>query len=148
MRESVLRDYFLGLADEQRLSEDLAGSAVKTSYDVITCYVKEDLTEDFEVTAQHLLRLCDAFLAGKLKAEDLELIGFALVTSEHFTWWDDDDLEAEDTPVAETIHAWASPEINYPLTIEIVAKFKHLLLRGESIFTREDVPKQAKKRKD
>jgi hypothetical protein len=148
MRESVLRDYFLGLVDEQRLSEDLVGSAVKTSYDVITCYVKEELTENFEVMAQHLLLLCDAFLAGKLSAENLELIGFALETSEHFTWQDDENLEAEDTPVAETIHAWSSPEINYPLTNEIVAKFRHLLLTGVSIFTREDVPKQAKKRKD
>lgn len=136
------------LVDEQRLSEDLADSAVKTSYDVITCYVTDDLTEDFEVTARHLLLLCDAFLAGKLKAEHLELIGFALEMSEHFTWWDDENSEAEDTPVAETLHAWASPEINYPLTVEIIAKFKHLLLTGESIFTREDVPKQMKKRKD
>jgi hypothetical protein len=148
MRESVLRDYFLGLVDEQQMSEDLAGSAVKTSYDVITCYVTDDLTEDFEVNASYLIRLCDAFLTGKLKAEHLELIGFALEMSEHFTWWDDDNLEEEDTPAAETIHAWASPEINYPLTAEIIAKFKHLLLTGERIFTREDVAKQAKKRKD
>ena len=149
MHQSVLRDYFLKLVDEQRLSEDLAGSAVKTSYDVTTCYVTEDMTENFKVSAQNLLRLCDAFLAGKLNAENLEVIGFALEASEHFTWWDDDeDSEAEDTPVAKTIHCWSSPEINYQLTNEIIVKFKHLLLTNESTFTREDVPKQAKKRKD
>ncbi len=147
MRESVLRDYFLGLVDESRLSEDLVGSAVKTSYDVITCYVTEDLSEDFVVSPTHLLQLCDAFLAGKLDAENLEIIGFALETSEHFTW-DEAETDEEDTPVTETIHAWSSPEINYPLTVEIIVKFKHLLLTGESIFTREDVPKQSKKRKD
>lgn len=147
MRESVLRDYFLGLVDESRLSEDLAGSAVKTSYDVITHYITDDFTGDFEITSIHLISLCDAFLTGKLKAEHLELIGFALEASEHFLW-DNESAEAEDAPVAETIHAWSSPEINYPLTVEIIAKFKHLLLTGESIFTREDVPKQSKKRKD
>ena len=147
MRESVLRDYFLGIVDELRLSEDLAGSAVKTSYDVITHYITDDFAGDFEVKTNHLIRLCDAFLTGKLKAEHLELIGFALEASDHFLW-DNDSDEVEDSPVAETIHAWASPEINYPLTNEIISKFKHLLLTGESIFTREDVPKQAKKRKD
>jgi hypothetical protein len=146
MRESVLRDYFLGLVDESRLSEDLAGSAVKTSYDVITCYVTEDLTEDFAVTSTHLLRLCDAFLVGKLNAEHLEIIGFALVTSEHFTW--DESETDEDTPVAETIHCWASPEINYPLNHKTIAKFRELLLTGNDTFTRDDIPKQAKKRKD
>jgi hypothetical protein len=73
MRESVLRDYFLGVVDESRLSEDLAGSAVKTSYDVITHYVTDDFAGDFEVKSIHLIRLCDAFLTGKLKAEHLEL---------------------------------------------------------------------------
>jgi hypothetical protein len=100
-----------------------------------------------EVKSIHLIRLCDAFLTGKLKAEHLELIGFALEASDHFLW-DNDSDEVEDSPVAKTIQAWASPEINYPLTVEIISKFKHLLLTGESIFTREDVPKQAKKRKD
>ena len=147
MRESVLRDYFLRLIDESHLSEDLAGSAVKTSYDVITCYVKEDLTEDFVVTSNHLLQLCDAFLAGELDAEHLEIIGFALETSEHFTW-DDAEADGEDTPVAETIHSWASPEINYPLNHKIIAKFRELLLTGNDTFTREDISKQTKKRKD
>ena len=147
MRESVLRDYFLGFVDESRLSEDLAGSVVKTSYDVITHYITGDLSGNFEVNSNHLIRLCDAILTGKLKAEHLELIGFALEASEHFLW-DDERAEVEDSPVAETIHAWASPEINYPLTVEIISKFRHLLLTGESLFTSEDVPKQAKKRKD
>ena len=146
MRESILRDYFLGLFDESRLSKDLASSAVKTS-DVITCYVTEDLTEDFEVNPVYLIRLCDAVLADKFDLEHLELIGFALETSEHFIW-DDENAEGEDSPVADTIHAWASPEINYPLNVENIAKFRELLITGKDTFTRNDVPKQAKKRKD
>lgn len=144
MRESVLGDYFLGLVDEKHLREDLAGSAVKTSYDVITHYVTSDLSENFEITSDHLIKLCDAFLAGKLKTEHLESIGFALEASEEFDW-NAECSESEESPVAETIHYWASPEINYPLTAENISKFRHLLLTGENLFTRDDVPKQAKK---
>ena len=147
MHESVLRDYFLGLVDESRLSEDLAGSVVKTSYDVKTHYVTADLAGDFEVNADHLIRLCDAFLTGKLRAEHLEMIGFALEASEQFVW-DSEYADDDDSPVAETIHSWASPEINYPLTGEIIAKFRHLLLNGKNIFTSDDVPRQAKKVRD
>lgn len=131
----MLRDYFLGLVDESLLSEDLIESGVKTSYNVTSHYISDDLTADFEVTANHLIRLCDGFSTGKLKAADLELIAFALETSEHFVW----DKAGDDSPIARTIQAWASPEINYPLTGETIAKFKYLLLTGENLFTRGDV---------
>lgn len=143
MRESVLRDYFLGVVDESHLTGDLAGSVVTTSYDVITHHVSDDLVGQFEVNSNHLIGLCDAFLEGKLKAEDLELIGFALEASEHFLW-----DKTEDSPVAETVHAWASPEINYPLTAATIAKFKHLLLTGETLFTKCDVSNHATKIED
>ena len=55
MRESVLRDYFLELVDESQLSDDLANSDVKTSYDVTTYNITYDLSEDFEVTSNILL---------------------------------------------------------------------------------------------
>ena len=145
MRESVLRDYFLGVVDAVGLREDLADSVVRTSHDVLTHYITDDIGADFEINASHLISLCDAFLIGTLTGDHLELIGFALEVSEHFVW-DDENFDAEESPVAETVHAWASPEINYPLTNEIITKFKHLLSTGESLFTREDVPKQAKKR--
>ena len=74
MRESVLRDYFQGFIDEFDLSKDLEGSVNWTSHDVITHRITEDMTEDFEVNSNHLVRLCDAFLGGVLKPEDLELI--------------------------------------------------------------------------
>lgn len=144
MHESVLRDYFLGLIDELHLSKDLADSVVRTSHDVLTHYITDDFSGDFEVNAGHLVRVCDAFLNGTLNAEHLELIGFALEASEQFLWENDDSV-AQDSPVAKTIHAWASPEINYPLTVETVAKFKHLLLTSETLFTIEDLQEQATK---
>jgi hypothetical protein len=147
MRESVLRDYFLELVDESRLSEDLAGSVAQTSYDVISYYSANDLTEDFEVVPTHLVKLCDAVLAGKINAKHLELIGFALIGSDCFIW-NGDDTEGGGELVADVLHDWASPEINYPLTAENIAKFRVLLLTGKDTFTEEDVAKQTKKRKN
>lgn len=147
MRESVLRDYFLGLVNESRLIEDLAGSVEQTSCDVIGHHIASDLSQDFAVEPTHLIKLCDAVLSGKLAAKNLELIGFALIGSEHFMW-DGDDTECGGALVAEVLHHWTSPEINYPLTVENVAKFGHLLLTGVHLFAREDIAAQTEKSKD
>src|ERR1051325_1217428 len=83
MHESVLKDYFLGLIDESQLNEDLEGSVIQTFHDVITHYVNP-MDSDFQVELAHLVKLCDAVLSGKLKAEHLELIGYCLVASDQF----------------------------------------------------------------
>ena len=134
MRESILRDYFLGAVDESRLKEDLEGSVVQTSFDVITHYVNP-MDADFKVEPAHLVKLCDAVLAGKLDAAHLELIGYCLVASERF-FWDEDDERGE--LVAETAYDWSSPEINYPLTLRIVGKFRERLITGANPFSKAD----------
>ena len=134
MHESVLKDYFLGLIDESRLSEDLAGSVIKTSFDVITFYVNP-LDSQFRVEVDHLVKLCDAVLSEKVNAQHLELIGYCLEASEQFFW--DDEAGGGDL-VTETVVRWANPEINYPLTVENVRKFRERLLTGEDTFTRVD----------
>lgn len=133
MRESILRDYFVGFVDESDLSKELFASAVKTAHNVITHSITDDLPGDFEIQASHLIRVCDAFLSKKLKAEHLEILAFTLLASDCFVW-DDENAAGEDSAIAETVHSWASPEINYPLTSENVIKFKHLLSTGESLF--------------
>jgi hypothetical protein len=37
--------------------------------------------------------------------------------------------------VAETVYDWATPEINYPLTIENIKKFRERLSTGKDSFT-------------
>jgi hypothetical protein len=134
MHESVLKDYFLGVIDESRLSEDLEGSVVQTSHDVITHYV-DPMDTDFTLEPAYLVKLCDAVLSGKLSAEHLELIGYCLVASDHF-FWDEESKSGE--LVAETAYDWSSPEINYPLTVGNIEKFRERLLTGEDAFTRAD----------
>ena len=62
--------------------------------------------------------------------------------------WDGDNTAGGGELVADVLHDWASPEINYSLTVENIAKFRHLLLTGEDTFTKEDVAQQPKKRKN
>ena len=134
MHESILKDYFLGVIDESRLDEDLGGSVVRTSFDVITHYVNP-MDSEFSVEPAHLVKLCDAVLSGKLEAERLELIGYCLVASDHFFWEEDSESGGL---VAETAYDWSSPEINYPLTFANVEKFRKRLITGADTFSKAD----------
>lgn len=136
MHETILRDYFLGRADVYELKHDLEGTAVRTSHDV-TSYSVVPMESEFAVMAEHLVRLCDAVLLGRLQASDLETLGLCIVLSDSFTW---EESESDDR-VAETIHYWASPEINYPLTTDTVRKFRERLLTGKHLFSPNDLSK-------
>jgi hypothetical protein len=138
MHETVLRDYFIGRKDETELSADLQGTVVQTSYDVFTHTIISGGEEQFSVTPEHLAKLCDSVLSSGLQASDLEVIGFCLATSDCFVW--DTDNEAG-RRVSETVNDWASPEINYPLTIETARKFRERLITGKDTFTRVDSQK-------
>jgi hypothetical protein len=73
-----------------------------------------DMADQFRVTRQMAVALCDAVLCGDLPTADLETIGFALVASDTFCWDDNDDEPAE------TFWDWAAPEVNFALTLENV----------------------------
>jgi hypothetical protein len=136
MHESTLRDYFLGRASAIELKNDLEGTAVGTPHDVSSFRVVP-MDSEFNVSAEHLVSLCDAVLAERLDANDLEILGFCLEASDNFMW---EGSELDDR-IAETIHDWASPEINYPLTTETVKKFRERLLTGENLFSPNDLSK-------
>jgi hypothetical protein len=133
MHESVLRDYFLGLVDETRLNDDLASSVVQTSYDVITHYVNP-MDENFQVERSHLVKLCDAVLAGHLDATHLELIGDCLVMSEHFILPDESTAAYV---VRETAYYWSDTS-SLPALAD-VAKSRQRLLMGNDPSVRADL---------
>ena len=130
MHESVLRDYFEGRADSAALRADLSGAVAVTGPHSSSQRIV-DMATDFELRPEHLVRLCDAVLAGELEPADLETIGFCLVASDHFIW--DGDVSPGDV-VAETVHDWSAPEVNYPLTQDTVRKFRERLLTGKDLF--------------
>jgi len=144
MHEAVLRDYLAGTADIGTLRADLRGAVAQTSHDVFSQHVV-NMDTDFNVTPAHLIGLCDAVLAGHLPPADLSVIAFCLVASEHFRW--DTDTPDGDI-IGETLYDWDSPEINYPLNLQTIAKFRHRLVTGEDTFTRADIPKQQPKTHD
>jgi hypothetical protein len=82
-----------------------------------------DMSVPFVVTAAMAVRLCDATINHRLSAESLCILAFAIVGSDRFEW--------NDEVVAEVLHDWAAPEINYPLTPSNLQRFRRWLLREE-----------------
>lgn len=125
MREETLRRFFQGLASPSELSADLSGS-VKRFNPLVARIETEDMRGEFRVDRSNLVALCDAVLTGTLEPDALNIIGFALQTSYSFIWDGD-----QDDVLANVIADWSCPEINYPLTVESIARFKAWLLGQE-----------------
>jgi hypothetical protein len=129
MREAVLSDFFSGHLSVTELLADLVGT-VTVRGDIHEHRISES-EGSFEVVPAHLVRVCDAVLAGDLPPSTLEAIGFCLVASDYFKY--DTDTQDGDL-VAQTANEWSSPEINYPLTMENVVKFRERLITGVDAF--------------
>lgn len=134
MHESILRDFFDGRASAGDLRADLVGAVVQTAENVFTHKIV-DMDADFEVTPDHLVRVCDAVLSGELEASELESIGYCLVASDCFSW--DGDTQSG-SRVAETAYDWSAPVNNYRLTSDTVRKFRERLMSGQDLFTTDD----------
>lgn len=123
MREEVLAGFFNGTTTAARLASDLSGSEVRVSD--IESFVKiEDMQQEFVVTKEMALALCDAVLREELPPSALATIGFALMASEKFTW----DAEAV---IGEIIADWSCPEVNYALNVANVRKYREWLTGSE-----------------
>ena len=140
MREEILKRFFQGEITGTDLAKDVAGSAKEVTdlesipnLDIpgskVGKYVSveiEDMEEEFVVTRSMLLSLCDAVLSASLPTDALATIGFALEASDKFGW--DADV---DELVANVIADWSCPEVNYPLTIENMKRFRAWLTGAE-----------------
>jgi hypothetical protein len=127
MTEQKLKDYFDNRITSDELSIDLKDSQKQTSYDVITVYVDNLNEGEYEVTKEHLIKLCDEVVAGKLSTTDLNTIAFALISSDYFIW---DNHSTEGERIDNVISEWDSPEIGFDLTIKNVQLWKEYLLTG------------------
>ena len=128
MNERTLLNYFLDTATVVELNEDLKGAQQKTSYDATSVYINPlDTDNEFDVTKDHLIKLCDDVISGKLTTTDLNTIAFAIISSDFFTW----DNEADDASIIENvINDWDNPEIGYDITIKNVGHWKEYLQTG------------------
>lgn len=126
MHEETLRDFFIGNATAHQLVDDLEGSLGQRGH--VTEHPIVDMSDDFHVTAHHLLHLCDAVLAGQIDSAYLQAIGFCLQASDSF-FWDSDEPGGD--RVSEVTADWSAPQINHALTLDNVRKWRHYLQTGE-----------------
>jgi hypothetical protein len=125
MREQVLRQFFEAKSTAAELARDIAGSTKKPS-PITSVTSVEEMDDDFTVTTGMAVALCDAVIRGHRPADGLHTIGFALMASDRFQWDGD-----KDEVLADVIADWSCPEINYPLTVENVQRFRAWLIRTE-----------------
>ena len=137
MQAAILRKFFMGEVSVLELAADLTGQTNGTIKHLGTF---AELLEDFSVTPRHLIALCDAVLKNDLDPSLLEVVGSCMLTSDYFKWCSGTPLG---NLVAVTLYNWSSPEVNYALNHDTVAKFRHRLLTGEETFTNINHGRQA-----
>ncbi|MFN0049073.1 MAG: hypothetical protein ACKVOU_08135 [Cytophagales bacterium] len=128
MREKKLKEYLEDKLSADQLSLDLKDSQKRTGYDVTTVYIDSLKDGEFEIKKEHLIKLCDDTISNNLSPTDLNTIGFALMTSDHF-YWDSDSPDGE--IVGNVILEFDNPEIGYDITIKNVLLWKDYLRTGE-----------------
>ncbi len=136
MHEEILRDFLLGEADASSFSQDLNDSIVTKGPNEAGVRIVDLGDGDHTVTAEQLIKVCEAVEAGGLEPWKLEAIGFCLVASDYFQW---DRAAPDGKLVGDVIGIWSAPQVNYPLTVKNVSKAKRLLATGENLFTPEDL---------
>lgn len=128
MTEQKLKEYFENKLTAEQLSLDIKDSQKQTSHDVTAVYIDNVKAVKFEVKKEHILKLCDDAISGKLLPTDLNTIGFALMASDYFFWESDTD---DGKLIGDVILEWDSPEIGYDLTHKNIRLWKEYLLTGE-----------------
>lgn len=131
MREIVLRDFFSGSIAASALASDVSGSKKQIGPSNWVVEI-EDMESHFSITRQMLVSLCDAVLSQEFPVEELSTIGFTLAASDNFEW-DGEDL------VGDVIYDWSCPEVNYPLTLDNVKRFRNWLLESDPYPTKPAV---------
>ena len=128
MTEQILKDYLNGTTFVETLSKDLV-ETVSHSRDVSYYKIADiESADKFIVTTKHLLKICFDVIDHKLKLEDLEVIAFALESSDYFTW---DTKTKDGNKVEDAISNWSTREINKPVTLEYVKYCAFYLETGE-----------------
>lgn len=134
MKEATLINYFNGLASAEDLQKELDVSVDGTRFKIEDF---EQTDREFVVAKEHLLKLCNDFLLELIRPEGCEVIAFCCIGSSTFSWAENNDGNV----CGEVLHMWAAPEINYPLNLSNMKKFKILLESGKDTFTKDDLKK-------
>jgi hypothetical protein len=111
VKEATVRDFFYGTVSADRLAAEVREAVEPLSATSRLVHIQDlPAGEKVTVTAEMLVRLCDAALSGALSPPALEVVAFAIVASDHLRWDEDDTL------VGRVLYDWACPEVNWELT--------------------------------
>lgn len=146
MHEVVLKRFLLGEASSADLVADLVGlrapgeppgMRLSAHYHIV------GLDEPFTLKPEHVLRLVDALLEGTLTGAQVGDIIFCIEARTESWEWSDEDESGE--RVANALFWLGTPEINYPLTPQNLAKIRSFLHTGVNSFTKADTrePREA-----
>lgn len=130
MHEETLKNFFQDDISLDELLKDLQDSVTESKPKSLYQHII-DMDEDFEVTTEHLVLLCDEFISGEMDASVVATIGFCMASSDHF-YWDIDDYEGN--VISNVIHMWASKESNHPINDVTMMQFRDYLLTGQNPF--------------
>jgi hypothetical protein len=139
MKEFIIQEYLRGALDVGELAADAKGAFHKDE-DITGAIVSElnvtKMNHEFELTADHLVRLAQDVLEGGLDLDALDAICFCLEASDHFVY----NMETKDgAAVANALFWLGTPEVNYPLTEAVLRKIIHFLVTGEDTFSAVDL---------
>jgi hypothetical protein len=135
LRESTIRDFFLGATTAAKLDEQAAGCVENIDSVTQDVHLNRDVDADFPLDRGCLIKLCDAVLNGELSPTSLATIAFALHATDRFVW----DGDQDDT-LAAIVDDWASPELFYPLTPHNLERCRRWLLGTEPYPQTPDTP--------
>lgn len=126
MKESILKDYFAGDVDACSLKVFLSEIAGVNQLRADT-NLNLDLADDYPLTLQHMIRICDDYESGDLEVSNVTAIAFFLLGSDHFGW---DSATPTGAVIAELISDWSTPEIDFPITRDNMAAIRRSLTEG------------------
>jgi hypothetical protein len=130
MEERIIRDYLKNEATALDLRIALRGMVIYSVGQSRNEAIKP-LAEDYSITKQHLLQLCQDTISRKLNAQDLKDLSFILISSDRFAW-DTDTPEGEF--IGNVLWDWSCPEVNHSLTEENLSKYASWIETGKSPF--------------
>ncbi len=108
LNEDTVRRYLVGEVPIEVLAVELSSAVIRKS-SIETEIMIDDMQDDFNLTRNHLLRLCDAAIENHISASGLNTVAFAIIASERF------HLDVDDEPMMKILYDWSATEINFPL---------------------------------
>lgn len=127
-KESVLRGFFAGDVKPADLGHQAIACVERIDEISVNVHMKREKNDDFVLTSQVVLRLCEAAISGDLPLEALPTLAFILEAGSFE--WGEEDIQAGET-YRRVLQALSCPEINCPLNRETIEMFRRWLLGTE-----------------